>query len=161
MNNFCIFIPILDDKDKKYNRIAGLTPQTFYQEHVPFHIENLISVINDPRQVSPLFPLFLVLRLPFVKITLLFVYCYLLVVVFFLNRNEYYRTYTVSRLGNVVGGRPVLYLNLPIDDLKRISMQTISNGDPVWFGCDVGKEFHRKVLDKFVFVFLSAFSLYV
>jgi len=67
-------------------------------------------------------------------------------------RHEYYATYTVDRLGNVVGGKPVLYLNLPSDDLKRYSKQTIDAGDAVWFGCDVGKEHDRDlgVLDASV-----------
>ena len=31
-----------------------------------------------------------------------------------------YRTYTVSMLGNVVGGEKVYYLNLPIDEFKAL-----------------------------------------
>jgi bleomycin hydrolase len=42
-------------------------------------------------------------------------------------------------LGNVVGGRPIKYLNLPSESLKRISIAQLSDGEPVWFGCDVGK----------------------
>lgn len=64
-------------------------------------------------------------------------------------RHPYYAAYTVERLGNVVGGRGVLYLNLPIDELKRYAAATIDRGDAVWFGCEVGKEFDREggVLD--------------
>lgn len=58
-------------------------------------------------------------------------------------RNEYYRLYTVEYLGNVVGGRPVLYCNVPMEDLKKYTAMTIEKGEPVWFGCDVGKYFHR------------------
>jgi len=45
-------------------------------------------------------------------------------------------TLTVEHLGNVVGGRPVLYLNTDIELAKQIAMETISDGEPVWFGCD-------------------------
>ena len=55
----------------------------------------------------------------------------------------YNRSYTVDYLGNVVGGRPIKYLNLPSESLKRISIAQLSDGEPVWFGCDVGKCFWR------------------
>jgi bleomycin hydrolase len=62
-------------------------------------------------------------------------------------RHPYNKSYTVERLGNVVGGQRgrIKYLNLPIDELKTYAMRMINAGMPVWFGCDVGKEFHRKV----------------
>ncbi len=50
---------------------------------------------------------------------------------------------TVEHLGNVVGGRPVRYLNTPIDTIKKIAADTIVGGEPVWFGCDVAKQFLR------------------
>lgn len=49
------------------------------------------------------------------------------------------RTFTVRCLGNVRGGRPVVYLNLDIADLKRLAIAQLEAGEPVWFGCDVGK----------------------
>lgn len=49
------------------------------------------------------------------------------------------RTYSVRCLGNVHGGRPVTYLNLPIEALKRAAIAQLEDGEPVWFGCDVGK----------------------
>lgn len=49
------------------------------------------------------------------------------------------RTYTVEFLGNVVGGARVIYLNIDINLMKSIAMKTIMDGEPVWFGCDVGK----------------------
>ena len=48
-------------------------------------------------------------------------------------------TYTVKLLGNVVEGRPVKYLNLPVEDLKAAAIAQMQDGQPVWFGCDVGK----------------------
>ena len=49
-----------------------------------------------------------------------------------------FQLYTVDRLGNMVGGRPTTYINLPIDVLKQYARSTIESGRPVWFGCDVG-----------------------
>ncbi len=49
------------------------------------------------------------------------------------------RTYTVKFLGSVVEGRPIKYLNLTIDELKRAAITQLQAGEPVWFGCDVGQ----------------------
>jgi bleomycin hydrolase len=49
------------------------------------------------------------------------------------------RTFTVNYLGNVVGGPPVTYLNVDVALLKDITARTLQGGEPVWFGCDVGK----------------------
>jgi len=49
------------------------------------------------------------------------------------------RTFTVEYLGNVIGGPPVTYLNVDISVIKDIAAKTIQGGEPVWFGCDVGK----------------------
>lgn len=51
------------------------------------------------------------------------------------------RTYTVSRLGNVVEAGGVRYLNLPPADLKVAAAAQLKDGWPVWFGCDVGQFF--------------------
>ena len=48
-------------------------------------------------------------------------------------------TFTVEYLGNVVGGPPVVYLNVGMQLIKDIAAATIQGGEPVWFGCDVGK----------------------
>ncbi len=53
------------------------------------------------------------------------------------------RTFTVQYLGNVVGGQRVVYLNVPIELMKQIAMQTLLDGEPVWFGCDTGKMMRR------------------
>ncbi len=49
------------------------------------------------------------------------------------------RTFTVNYLGNVVGGPPVVYLNVDMAVMKKAAMDAIVGGEPVWFGCDVGK----------------------
>lgn len=53
------------------------------------------------------------------------------------------RTFTVKYLGNVVGGRIVTYLNIDIERMKRIAQRALQDGEPVWFGCDVGKMMDR------------------
>lgn len=53
------------------------------------------------------------------------------------------RCFTVQYLGNVVGAPIVRYLNVPIEVIRDAALQTILAGEPVWFGCDVGKMMHR------------------
>jgi len=49
------------------------------------------------------------------------------------------RTFTVDYLGNVLGAPPVTYLNVDMPVIKDIASRTLQAGEPVWFGCDVGK----------------------
>ncbi|QDU70729.1 C1 family peptidase [Mucisphaera calidilacus] len=60
-------------------------------------------------------------------------------------RNPYNQTYTVEYLGNVEGGDRVVYLNVETDVLKQVAMNTITDGEPVWMGCDVGPMMERKL----------------
>ncbi|ROT35365.1 peptidase C1-like family protein [Sodiomyces alkalinus F11] len=46
---------------------------------------------------------------------------------------------TVDRLGNVVGGRPVTYVNVDMHTLKAACVASLRGGQPVFFGSDVGK----------------------
>ena len=55
------------------------------------------------------------------------------------------RTFTVAYLGNVIGGDPILYLNVEMSLLKELAMRTIVDEQPVWFGCDVGKQMSSKL----------------
>jgi bleomycin hydrolase len=57
--------------------------------------------------------------------------------------SPYGRTFTVQYLGNVVGGDRVTYLNVDIGLIKSIARQTLESGEPVWFGCDTGKQMRR------------------
>ena len=72
-------------------------------------------------------------------------------------RNPYDTLYTVEHLGNVWGGRPVLYVNTEVQGLKDVAIALLKADVPVWFGpsrvpfpgqsltrtplegCDVGK----------------------
>lgn len=59
-------------------------------------------------------------------------------------RNEYHTCYSVQYLGNVVEGRSVKYINVPIEEIKECAVKSIKDNESVWFGCDVGKWFERK-----------------
>lgn len=52
---------------------------------------------------------------------------------------------TVDRLGNIVGGRKVEYVNVDMDILKTLCVKMVKAGRPVFFGCDVG-QFSDKTL---------------
>lgn len=51
----------------------------------------------------------------------------------------YDKTYTVRFLGNVVGGKPVVHLNLEMGEFKAAIIRQLEAGKVVWFGSDVGK----------------------
>ena len=46
------------------------------------------------------------------------------------------KTYTVKYLGNVAEGKPVTYLNLPMDKIREAAVAQLLDGHPVWFGSD-------------------------
>jgi bleomycin hydrolase len=50
------------------------------------------------------------------------------------------KTFTVDFLGNVIDAPPVVYLNVEMDLIKQLTQDAIVGGEPVWFGCDVGKQ---------------------
>ena len=56
----------------------------------------------------------------------------------------YGRSYTVEMLGNVVGSKPVRYLNVEMDRLKELAIAQMKAGETVWFGSDVGQSSNRK-----------------
>ena len=92
------------DKDDKFIRDCGLTPQEFFRKYVDMDLSEYISLINAPTEDKP-----------------------------------YYRSYSVKFLGNVIEGRKVKYVNLPAEELKKAAIAQMQDGEPVWFGCDVGK----------------------
>lgn len=49
------------------------------------------------------------------------------------------KTYTVQYLGNVIGGKPIKYLNLEMDDMKELVLKQLQNNELVWFGADVSR----------------------
>ena len=55
----------------------------------------------------------------------------------------YNRMYTVKYLGNIVGGNPVRYLNVPVETLIDAAKHLVTDQLPVWFGADAGKARNR------------------
>ena len=56
----------------------------------------------------------------------------------------YGRSYSVEMLGNVVGSKPVRYLNVEMDRLKELAIAQMQAGETVWFGSDVAQSSNRK-----------------
>ena len=77
-----------------------------------------------------------------------------------MSNKEYNKVYTVEHLGNVVEGSPIRYLNVESDVMKDASIKSIKDDNPVWFGCDVGKHFHRDlgVMDTDLFDYEMFYS---
>ncbi|KZT10972.1 peptidase C1B bleomycin hydrolase [Laetiporus sulphureus 93-53] len=76
-------------------------------------------------------------------------------------RNEFEKLYSVEKLGNVWGGRDVLYVNTEIDDLKNAVVKMMKAGHPVFFGCDVGQFLEREggIMDTKMFDYENAFDI--
>ena len=60
------------------------------------------------------------------------------------KEHPYNNLYTVKYLGNVLDGNKVKYLNLPIERIKKLTLDTLKSNKSVWYGCDVG-QFLNKV----------------
>lgn len=56
----------------------------------------------------------------------------------------FYETYTIDFLGNVVAGKEICHLNLPIERFKELVLNQLKNKEVVWFGCDCGKYADRE-----------------
>ena len=71
------------------------------------------------------------------------------------------KSYTVKYLGNVVGGKIVTHLNLPMERLKELILAQLKDGQIVWFGSDVGFYGDREVgiWDDRIFDYPSAVNL--
>ena len=54
------------------------------------------------------------------------------------------RALTVDHLGNVVGGRPIRYINAEMGTIKRLAADSLRAGRPVWFGADCSQQSDRK-----------------
>jgi bleomycin hydrolase len=70
------------------------------------------------------------------------------------------KTYTIDFLGNVVEGKTIIYLNAPLDAMKKCTINQLKNGEPVWFGCDIRWQTERKkgLMDTRLFLFDHSLS---
>lgn len=73
----------------------------------------------------------------------------------------YYHRYTVDMLGNVKEGAPICYINLPIEELKAAAIAQLKDGEPVWFGCDMGQRTGRDsgIMDPKLYDFEGFFQI--
>ncbi len=55
----------------------------------------------------------------------------------------------------VAEDQPVSSLNIPQEDIKKAIIQSIKDGEAVWFACDVDQNTHRKtgIMDKHLFTY--------
>jgi bleomycin hydrolase len=76
-------------------------------------------------------------------------------------RNEYMRALTVDRLGNVHGGRKILYVNVDMETMKAAVVAMLKANHPVFFGCDVGKfsDSSKGVMDTALFDYELGFNV--
>ncbi|CEL58863.1 bleomycin hydrolase [Rhizoctonia solani AG-1 IB] len=76
-------------------------------------------------------------------------------------RNDYNKLYTVEALGNVWGMRSISYVNTESKRLKEAIVTCIKAGQPVFFGCDVGKflDSPHGIMDLDVYDFKNALGL--
>ncbi len=56
----------------------------------------------------------------------------------------FHKVFSVEYLGNVVNGRQVRHLNLPIDEMKALVIKQLQAGETVWFGSNVVKDSERR-----------------
>ncbi len=56
---------------------------------------------------------------------------------------EYYKVYEIEYDRHMYDGLNWKYINLPIDDIKEMAMQSIKDSTALYFSCDVGKYYNR------------------
>lgn len=73
---------------------------------------------------------------------------------------SFFRNYTVDYLGNVVEGKGINHLNLPMDRIKKLIVEQLRGGTPVWFGSDVSfyRDRHSYSWNSKAFDYESAFG---
>ncbi|RFU72958.1 bleomycin hydrolase [Trichoderma arundinaceum] len=76
-------------------------------------------------------------------------------------RHDPLRKLTVSRLGNIVGGRNITYVNVEMETLKSTCVKMLKSGVPIFFGCDVGKFSDRVagIMDLDLFDYEAGFNI--
>ena len=57
---------------------------------------------------------------------------------------EYGKVYEIEYDRHTYDGHNWLYVNLPLDDIKKMAIASIKGGDAMYFSCDVGKFLDRE-----------------
>lgn len=55
-----------------------------------------------------------------------------------------YTKYTCNLVNNVVGGDPIYFFNVSVDEMKKCAINSLKGGDPIWFAADVSSQSLRK-----------------
>ena len=73
----------------------------------------------------------------------------------------YNNTYATSVFGNVIGGKPITFLNVEMDVIRQATLDSIKDNNPVWFGCDVAKFLHvgLGVMDTELYDYESLYNM--
>ena len=76
-------------------------------------------------------------------------------------RHDYGKLYTVERLGNIVGGKNIRYVNVDMDTMKKACVAMIQANHPIFFGSDVGQYSSSPlgIMDTKLFDFELAFNV--
>ena len=71
-----------------------------------------------------------------------------------------YKTYTIDYLNNVIEGKRIVHLNLPMERFKELIISQLKDNEIVWFGSDVSNYRDRNtgLWDDLSFDYKSAFS---
>ncbi|MCI1554423.1 MAG: C1 family peptidase [Levilactobacillus sp.] len=71
------------------------------------------------------------------------------------------RQYRLASEENIVGGKHITFLNLPLADMKRAAVAQLQSGEAVWFGNDVLQQMSRErgFLDSHLFQVSDLFGV--
>lgn len=72
----------------------------------------------------------------------------------------FYKNYTIDYLGNVVEGKRINHLNLPMERIKELIIAQLKDNEVVWFGSDVGyyRDRNSFAWDANAFDYVSSFG---
>lgn len=59
------------------------------------------------------------------------------------SENPVGRKYVIDHTPYLEGGTPYAHLSAPLEDLKAAAVAAIRDGEPVWFSCDVKRQFDK------------------
>lgn len=73
----------------------------------------------------------------------------------------YNKVFSLPSQDNVVGGKHITFLNLPMEVLKQTTIAQLKNGETVWFGNDVLEQMDRKkgFLDSHLYRYSDLFNV--
>ncbi|MEJ6399999.1 C1 family peptidase [Nicoliella lavandulae] len=74
---------------------------------------------------------------------------------------KFNQLYSLPSQNNVVGGKEIQFLNLPMETLKDAAIKQLKDGETVWFGNDVVQQSERKagILDNHLYHFDELFNV--